>query len=561
MLYENSAGRGTFALLFVAGARFVARARFAAVMTLFVLLPNAAEAQLSATGGVYFEQDGGATNEDPAVDDRFGRAVAAGDFNGDGVDDLAVGVPGETVGGLGFAGRISVRYGGPGGIPAGVESSWALSNLGVTGLVPDVGDSFGASLAAGDFDDDGYDDLAVGVPYARIERPDGSFHDGAGAVIVLYGSVGGLSNGGAQGWWQGRNELAGVPEVDDRLGLALATGDVDGDGFDDLAIGVPFEDVGSVVDAGGLNLLRGSAIGLTAFYTGEQVWTKASFGLSEEEGAQFATALVFGDFLLDGADDLAIGNPQEDLTGGENGGAVLVAQGLPGSGLAEAGEQVLVQGFLPVPGGSGEGHRFGAALAAADFDGDGIDDLAIGSPGESWPDDDGGELFDVGAVSIVTGDPAGFLANGYGSRIERAELGTAANLDAFASSLAAGDFDGDGAWELVIGAPGATAGGVAAAGAVYALARPDASPSGEVTVMVQAHVAPGAAETFDNFGAALAVGDFDGGHYLDLAIGAPNENSGAVSNAGAVSVFVSVVLFRDGFESGNVGPWSDAVGD
>ena len=96
---------------------------------------------------------------------------------------------------------------------------------------------------------------------------------------------------------------------------------------------------------------------------------------------------------------------------------------------------------------------------------------------------------------------------------------------------------------------------------VYAVARPDEAPFGEVTVMVQAHVSPGAAESFDNFGAALAAGDFDGSHYSDLAVGAPNENSGVVSNAGAVNVVVSVVLFRDGFESGNVGPWSDAVGD
>jgi hypothetical protein len=164
-------------------------------------------------------------------------------------------------------------------------------------------------------------------------------------------------------------------------------------------------------------------------------------------------------------------------------------------------------------------------------------------------------------VTIVTGDPAGLSANGFGSRIVRADLGTPANLDEFASHLAAGDFDGDGADELVLGAPGATAGGLVGAGVAWAIRRADASPFGEVTVMVQAHIAPGAAESFDNFGAALAVGDFDGSRYADLAIGAPNENSGAIGNAGAVSVFASVVLFRDDFESGNVGPWSDAAGD
>jgi hypothetical protein len=538
----------------------LASSRFALLLAFAFAAP--AVAQLTAEGGLYLEQNGGGLPHVPAAGDRFGATAAAGDFDGDGRDDLAVGVPGKTIGATALAGLVMVYYGAAGGLDVGLLTSWDVGDFGGIGFTPGNGDRFGSALAAGDFDDDGHDDLAIAAPFAMVERADGTTHDGAGTVFVVYGSPSGLANAGMQAWRQGHDGLAGLPEVDDRLGAALAAGDVDGDGYDDLAIGVPYEDVGEVADAGGLNLLRGSAAGLTASYAGEQVWTKGSFGLQEEEDAHFAAALAFGDFRFDGADDLAIGIPGEDLGGATNGGAVVVAQGTPLSGLDSSDDLLLLQNFFPLPGGAGPGHRFGEALVAADFDGDLVDDLAIGSPGERWPDGAGGELFDVGAVSIVRGSAeTGLPGGGLGTRIDRADLGDPANLDSFGSALAAGDFDGDGARELVVGAPGASADAVVGAGAAFVITRPDESALTSTVELVQSDIAPGVAHTWDAFGSSFAVGDFDGSHYADLVVGAPNEDAGALGNAGAASLYSSLVLFRDGFESGNVGPWSGAVGD
>jgi hypothetical protein len=116
-----------------------------------------------------------------------------------------------------------------------------------------------AELARADFDDDGFVDLAVGVPGEDVEA-----HDGAGAVVVLYGSDAGLTGAGAQLFHQDLPEIAGRAEAGDAFGAALASGDFDADGFADLAVGIPGEDQGRSVDLGAVHLLFGTAGGLTA---------------------------------------------------------------------------------------------------------------------------------------------------------------------------------------------------------------------------------------------------------------------------------------------------------
>ena len=112
-----------------------------------------------------------------------GRALAKGDFNGDQITDLAVGAPGEGVGGAVAAGAVSVFYG-------------SQTGLGSTSQVllqanPEVGDQFGEALDAGGFDADVNDDLAVGAPGEGVGGA-----DGAGAVTVFSGSANGLASNG-----------------------------------------------------------------------------------------------------------------------------------------------------------------------------------------------------------------------------------------------------------------------------------------------------------------------------------------------------------------------------
>jgi hypothetical protein len=116
-----------------------------------------------------------------------------------------------------------------------------------------------------DFNGDGAADLAIGAPGESLGSGQGS----AGVVHVLYGSAGGLTAAGSQLWSQGSGGVGGIAEVGDGFGFALASGAINAGGQADLAIAAPGEDVGRVMDAGAVNVLYGSAGGLTA--AGNQV--------------------------------------------------------------------------------------------------------------------------------------------------------------------------------------------------------------------------------------------------------------------------------------------------
>lgn len=220
-----------------------------------------------------------------------------------------------------------------------------------------------------DFDNDGYADLAVGVPGKIVDE-----QDGAGAVNVLYGGPGGLTAAGAQIWSQESPGVIGFPEAQDNFGASLAWGDIDGNGFDDLVIGAPDENYGDI-DDGVFHVLYGSAAGLTS--NGDQVFGQRNTGeLSNQFGDRFGASIAVGDFNGDGFDDVGAGAPGQDLTSADNGIIAIVYSS--GSGLTGSGNAAFRLNHFGLF--LGLRDEFGHTLSAGDFNGDGECDLAIGAP-------------------------------------------------------------------------------------------------------------------------------------------------------------------------------------
>jgi hypothetical protein len=288
-----------------------------------VALPGSATG-LVAADAVALHQLGAGLPSEPDGGDQFGHALAAGDLDGDGRDDLAIGVPGEAVG----AGIAHVLFGGSG--PLSFAGSMLLTDE-VLGGDPALGDHFGQSLAFGDFDADGFDDLVVGIPYDDFSAPSGPV-EAAGQVAVVYGAATMPALGRVT--YLAESMIANPPasETGDRFGHALATGDFDGDGFDDLAVGHPAENPSTSPELfyhGAATVISGSGAGLGSGEVrrfapnGEGVP-----GLPPEASrGGFGAALAAGDFDGDGFDDLASGLPYDVVSGLDSAGAAIVLRG------------------------------------------------------------------------------------------------------------------------------------------------------------------------------------------------------------------------------------------
>ncbi|GAA2086712.1 FG-GAP-like repeat-containing protein [Actinomadura alba] len=430
-------------------------------------------------------------------------AAKPGDFNGDGRVDLTVGAPAAAVSGADTGGVAVLN---------GLRPPGTLITQDTDGI-PDTAESydyFGWELASGDFDADGFADLAVGTPDEAIDGDgDGNEEVGAGSVTIVYGSPSGLVPQRSQLFTQASPGVPGDPGWNERFGNSLVTGDFNGDGRADLAVGSPNDQDGRQW-SGSVTILFGGAQGLSG--------TDAQLLANEEDpyAYDYGMRLAAGDVDGDGTTDLA----QVVRTSAD---ARLVGYRGGGAGLDTAAP---VRKDLP-----GFSTMFGS-IAMGDLNGDGRADVAVGDP--EYSSESGGKVAVLLSQGGAFADPA-LITQGSPGVPDTNEAD-----DRFGWSLAMGDVDRDGRADLAVGAPGEdidpdTA---IAAGAVTVLHGSAAGVGTRQATWINQDTPgiPDEAETADLFGRTVLLADHTGDGRADLVIGVPEETIDGFTSTGLVTV-------------------------
>jgi FG-GAP repeat len=448
-----------------------------------------------------------------------------GDINGDGFGDYAIGMPSADVGSSADAGIVYVFLGKAGALPPSPASlAPASASFQITGH---GGEMLGYAIVGDDVNHDGLADIAIGAPMAGAPSK-----SGGGAVYVVFGSThpAGLATTTLSfaGYTNATTNPATPSPLGSRYdgfqqnshtGMALAAlPDVNGDGYNDLAVGAPDASLHRP-GGGGVAVLYGKPTGVHVtlndlWQNGYPYFFHVDFPALDNQHVGMSVASV-GDMTGDGLPDIAIGAPQADPAGRTDAGSVWIINGHlpPIVGCTQASPAgvcpwIKLRSLSASQGyridGAAAGDKLGTSLAGiGDQNGDHIADLAIGEAGTRTG---------AGAVVVVPGQANAVTRDLAVSAPLQTIPGPAAGAGLGASLTAAGDIDGDGRSDMLIGAPGEAS----SAGAAY-LVRGATGTSD--LAQATARIAPAAAGAMT--GSALAAGSALDGAGSDLLVAAP----------------------------------------
>ena len=462
--------------------------------------------------------------------DKAGFSVSAvGDFNGDGFDDLIVGAPLNDAGGTN-SGAVYLLYGHAGGFSA-IDLSNPAAGAGFKIIGDHDGDTAGLNVAgAGDVNGDGFDDIIL-----EAGQP-GMLGYGIGnKAYVIFGHAGGSQTVDLSNLAASAGVVINGPFTN-KDGSVAAAGDVNGDGFADVVIASPEL---QNTHLGAAYVIFGKASGFGAVDINNLGANGFLVDASHGTFAVGQSVASAGDVNGDGFDDLIIGAQSSGFYYGYGAtpSAFVIFGKETGFGTVDLSALAPSAGFQ-IKGGYSYGNYSFAVSGAGDINGDGFADIVVGRAYDNGR---------AGAAYVVYGKASGFgtidvtnLAPDAGFAIH----GVAAQDLAGLSVAAAGDVNGDGFADIMIGAPLADAGGIDAGAAYLIFGR-----AGGFAAIDLANLSPSVGITFlgdapdDRAGFSVSgAGDLNGDGFADLIVGAPYNDAGGENAGKAYVIFGAAEL-------------------
>ncbi len=432
--------------------------------------------------------------------DHLGRAVSYGDINGDGYMDIIIGAYEADPGGRSEAGKTCVVFGSS-NPPTTIDFDWVFPDITIYGI--DQWDRSGSAVASGDINGDGYDDVLIGAPGA------GS----SGAVYVIFGSSSPPSEIDLN------QESVNISIFGGSSGRVVASGDINGDGYDDIIIGAYTASPEGRISAGKTYVIFGfSPPSHITIDLSIQQADITIYGDDAHENSGFAVAS--GDVNNDNYDDIIIGAPAANPHGYWHQGTTYIVFSFSFPLPPYVLDLNLWPADITIYGDDDE-DRLGSTVASGDINNNGYNDIIIGSWRDSY---------------VIFGEslpPTPCIID------LRSQLADITISGKSFPAIDIGDVNGDSYDDIIIGAYRATPiPGRGSAGETYVIFASDfKSPPYTIDLDTQhAEITISGDDKDDESGRAVACGDMNGDGFNDIIIGVPNADPPGGRNAGETYV-------------------------